>query len=236
MTKKKPIGYTKQQTQSMKTLVERTQKDAGDYVGSGTVTRAPKKKMKRMMNGGMANIADKIRNKLRGEPRYETMPIDPFKKAPRPVGDTGAVTKPAIPGMKNPTRPMTSKVPGGPATIEDMRIPPSMRPTRPMTSKVPGGPVIIPDRRTPPVATPMTSSQIGSVAGVTPTTSRMIGGGSVPGETLQRQVMRKGGAVRSKEMRGGGLARKGVGMALAKGGMVKANGCAKRGKTRGKMM
>lgn len=37
-------------------------------------------------------------------------------------------------------------------------------------------------------------------------------------------------------MRGGGLARKGVGMALAKGGMVKANGCAKRGKTRGKMM
>lgn len=30
-------------------------------------------------------------------------------------------------------------------------------------------------------------------------------------------------------MRGGGLAKKGVGMALAKGGMVKGAGCAKRG-------
>lgn len=39
-----------------------------------------------------------------------------------------------------------------------------------------------------------------------------------------------------KPMRGGGLARKGVGQALAKGGLVKANGCAKRGKTRGKMI
>ncbi len=37
-------------------------------------------------------------------------------------------------------------------------------------------------------------------------------------------------------MRGGGLARKGVGMALAKGGLVKANGCAQRGKTKGKMV
>lgn len=37
-------------------------------------------------------------------------------------------------------------------------------------------------------------------------------------------------------MRGGGLARKGVGMALARGGLVKANGCAQRGKTKGKMI
>ena len=37
-------------------------------------------------------------------------------------------------------------------------------------------------------------------------------------------------------MRGGGLARKGVGQALAKGGLVKANGCAQRGKTRGKIV
>lgn len=37
-------------------------------------------------------------------------------------------------------------------------------------------------------------------------------------------------------MRGGGLARKGAGQALAKGGLVKANGCATRGKTRGKMV
>ena len=37
-------------------------------------------------------------------------------------------------------------------------------------------------------------------------------------------------------MKGGGLARKGVGMAMAKGGLVKANGCAQRGKTKGKMV
>lgn len=44
------------------------------------------------------------------------------------------------------------------------------------------------------------------------------------------------GTPRKLAMKGGGLARKGVGMALAKGGLAKANGCAKRGKTRGKMM
>jgi hypothetical protein len=37
-------------------------------------------------------------------------------------------------------------------------------------------------------------------------------------------------------MKGGGLARKGVGQALAKGGLVKANGCAARGKTKGRMV
>jgi hypothetical protein len=39
-----------------------------------------------------------------------------------------------------------------------------------------------------------------------------------------------------RTMKGGGLARKGVGMALAKGGLVKANGCAQRGKSKGKMV
>lgn len=63
--------------------------------------------------------------------------------------------------------------------------------------------------------------------------------------------MKRGGAVKSKAMRGGGLARKGVGvalrggglarkgvgMALAKGGLAKrAGGCAKRGVGRGKMV
>ena len=41
---------------------------------------------------------------------------------------------------------------------------------------------------------------------------------------------------RKAGMKGGGLARKGVGMALAKGGLVKANGCAQRGKSKGKMV
>lgn len=49
--------------------------------------------------------------------------------------------------------------------------------------------------------------------------------------------LKKGGAVKSKAMRGGGLARKGVGMALAKGGLARrAGGCAKRGVGRGKIM
>lgn len=39
----------------------------------------------------------------------------------------------------------------------------------------------------------------------------------------------------SSSMRGGGLARKGVGQALAKGGLAKANGVAVRGKTKGRM-
>ena len=48
--------------------------------------------------------------------------------------------------------------------------------------------------------------------------------------------LKKGGAVKSKAMRGGGLARKGVGMALAKGGLARrAGGCAQRGVGRGKI-
>lgn len=168
MTKKKPIGYTKEQTQSMKTLVERTQKDAGDYVGSGTVTEAPKKKkMKRMMDGGMAGMADNMARKRGGEPRYKAMPIEaPMKRMPpemmERIGGGVAAAKQAIRDR------MGRAMPRGGADMMD-------RAGRAMPR----------------------------VAGV---------------------------------MRGGGLARKGVGMALAKGGMVKANGCAKRGKTRGKMV
>ena len=169
MTKKKPIGYTKEQTQSMKTLVERTQKDAGDYVGSGTVTEAPKKKkMKRMMDGGMAGMADNMARKRGGEPRYKTMPIEaPAKKIPPEmmdrIGRGVATAKQAIKDR------MGRAMPRGADMMDRM-------------------------------------------------------GRAMP--------MPRGAGV----MRGGGLARKGVGMALAKGGMVKANGCAKRGKTRGKMM
>lgn len=51
--------------------------------------------------------------------------------------------------------------------------------------------------------------------------------------------MKRGGVVKSKGkvMRGGGLARKGVGQALAKGGLAKrAGGCASRGVGRGKIV
>jgi hypothetical protein len=51
---------------------------------------------------------------------------------------------------------------------------------------------------------------------------------------VRNRIMDKLGMKRT--MKGGGLARKGVGMALAKGGFVKANGCAQRGKSKGKMV
>ena len=121
--KKKPIGYTAEQTKSMKKLIERTEPKSGDYVGSGTVTEVPKKKKpKRMMDGGMA-----MRTPMVGK-----------------------------------ATPMGSMMPRRRAVVAM------------------------------PVARPM--------------------------------------------MRGGGLARKGVGQALAAGGAVRACGVAKRGKTKGKMV
>lgn len=61
--------------------------------------------------------------------------------------------------------------------------------------------------------------------------------GTVTQTTLGGSLgLKKGGAVKSKAMRGGGLARKGVGMALAKGGLARrAGGCAQRGVGRGKI-
>ena len=61
-------------------------------------------------------------------------------------------------------------------------------------------------------------------------------------ERLKGRMSRSGkgaeypGMPKKRGMKGGGLARKGVGMALAKGGLVKANGCAQRGKSKGKMV
>lgn len=133
MDKKKPIGYTTEQRKSMKTLIERTQKDTGDYVGSGTVTEVPKKKkkMKRMQMGGMARMGS-------------AMPVRGGGGVPL-QGPRGIPMMPARPGMKP---------------------------------------------------------------------SRMM----------------------ARPVRGGGLARKGVGMAMAAGGAVKACGVAKRGKSRGRMV
>jgi hypothetical protein len=65
MDKKKPIGYSKKDTSEMKALIERTEPKSGDYVGSGTVTEVPKKKkkVKRMMDGGMTRAAPYGRGK-----------------------------------------------------------------------------------------------------------------------------------------------------------------------------
>lgn len=51
--KKKPIGYTASDRKSMKQLIERTQPNVGDYVGSGTVTTVKKKPAKKMAKGGI---------------------------------------------------------------------------------------------------------------------------------------------------------------------------------------
>jgi hypothetical protein len=165
-----------------------------------------KKPHKRMQMGGMAKMDDAAGRAMMKGLRGSRVASMPMKPMPSKGGTS--MMQGLIGGR------------GVPATKGDMV---GSMPVAPPSSK-------------PTVAMPMTSSQTGSVAGVAPTTSRVIGGGSAPGGMMQRQVMRKGGKVQGKKMRGGGLARKGVGMALAKGGMVKANGCAKRGKTRGKMV
>jgi len=76
-----------------------------------------------------------------------------------------------------------------------------------------------------------------------------MGGVAAPAASVRRpMIARPGTMVRPgvpsgmpmptrRAMRGGGLARKGVGMALAKGGLARrAGGCAKRGVGRGKVI
>lgn len=149
--KKKPIGYTAEQTKSMKKLIERTEPKSGDYVGSGTVTEVPKKKKpKRMMDGGRVVMGVPMTPSSRGNIR-------------RKAGQAGGMIGRAI-------------APG----------------------QMPG-------------AMPV----------------RTAGGlGTMASQSAMRKAM----------MRGGGLARKGVGQALAAGGAVRACGVAKRGKTKGKMV
>jgi hypothetical protein len=106
MHKKKPIGYSKKDTSEMKALIERTEPKSGDYVGSGTVTTVPKKKkkMKRMMDGGMANAMmqrgtqPNERGPIKGAPDYTTMPIrGPGGKGSESPGmpKTGGMTRDA---------------------------------------------------------------------------------------------------------------------------------------------
>lgn len=148
--KKKTVGYTAEQTKSMKKLIERTEPNSGDYVGSGTVTEVPKKKKpKRMMNGGRVVTGVPMNPSSRGKVR-------------RKIGQAGGMAGRAIP---------PGQMPGA------------------MPVRTAGG--------------------LGTMA--------------------SQSAMR--GA-----MRGGGLARKGVGQALAAGGAVRACGVAQKGKTKGKMV
>jgi hypothetical protein len=79
--------------------------------------------------------------------------------------------------------------------------------------------------------------QAGSMAGRPATPVRTAGGlGTIGGAMPSRTAGGLGMVMPQRMMRGGGLARKGVGQALAAGGAVRACGVAKRGKTKGKMV
>jgi hypothetical protein len=175
--------------------------------------------------------------------------------APSSTGSLGAVKTPvrgpAMPngGMGGPGKPMTGLSPSqslpsgavkGPGGIRlEGRPGPVRGPAMPnggMGGPVKTGPT--PDYTTMPIRGPG---------------GRVRGGGGVPVQgpggvvvppmspdskgprgMMRGRFMDKLGMKRT--MKGGGLARKGVGMALAKGGLVKANGCAQRGKSKGKMV
>jgi hypothetical protein len=92
---KKPIGYSKKDRDEMKTLIERTEPKSGDYVGSGTVTQVPKKKkMKRMMDGGMAMPTRGTMPNERG-----AMPVRGGGGVPL-QGPGGVMVEPPVPEMK----------------------------------------------------------------------------------------------------------------------------------------
>lgn len=266
MHKKKPIGYSKKDTSEMKALIERTEPKSGDYVGSGTVTTVPKKKkkMKRMMDGGMANAMmqrgtqPNERGPIKGAPDYTTMPIRGPGGRIRggggvPVQGPGGVVVP----------PLRDSTTGLPAAIAQRRSVPPMRPDG-KGSESPGMPKKLDfgrgtniqiggGGRTPGIRgvsdapgriNPDYARNRAGIPSIAQIESKPISGmrpdpvtGRLPTPvpkvdmTAPRQPGQKGYG-----MKGGGLARKGVGMALAKGGLVKANGCAKRGKTKGRMV
>lgn len=90
--KKKPIGYTASDRKSMKQLIERTQPNVGDYVGSGTVT--VKKPAKKMAAGGFVGPK---KTGLRGP----TGPEGEFKYGPFSQGLRGQRKA----GTRGPTGP-----------------------------------------------------------------------------------------------------------------------------------
>ena len=246
MNKKKPIGYTKEQTKSMKALIERTQEKAGDYVGSGTVTTVPKKKkkMKRMMDGGMANaMSGRMMNPALAASMQPTSPrgmgTNDGGPAPASMGGLGTVKTPvrgpAMPngGMGGPGKPMTDLSPSqslpsnavkGPGGIRLEGKPGPVRGGGGVPVQGPGGAVIPPSRPEGPKRPGFNKISPSMRERLKGRMSRSGKGAEYPGMPKKRA------------MKGGGLARKGVGMALAKGGLVKANGCAQRGKTKGRMV
>lgn len=227
MDKKKPIGYTSEQRKSMKTLIERTQKDTGDYVGSGTVTEVPKKKkkMKRMMDGGMA---EGKMGRMRGKVGDKLKELREKRSAMTPERREEVMQK--FKSMKEKMGGMRGR--GTPEERESRMAKRIQSKYDKMSSRFPG--------YTPELPSPVdTRDELKSYRtglrdyrqanpGIKPV--RPMRPGQMPRPVVPSVPPN------TPTMKGGGLARKGVGMAMASGGMVRACGAAKRGKTKGKMV
>lgn len=183
----------------------------GKYMGGPAEERAEKKKKKskRYADGGMVEFG------------------------PDPGGNTGIVPQDMLrrkgPMGQHPERRLFSR--------RDM-----MR-NRPGDIRPPGRPMDIHPMRSDDegMLPPIPAGGIGRPGGM----GDMIPAGYNPNKGYERPGMKnpmspdKGferpGMKRPGKMRGGGLARKGVGQALAKGGLVKGAGCTSRGVKKAKM-
>lgn len=137
-------------------------------------------------------------------------------------GPAGGVTTGTTTGTSATNRPAPRPMPGRPAPAAPAMRPPKMdRPKRPATPAIMPEveeytPPEVPDEvlPAPPRRAPLAYENMG------PMFKRQESGTNWPGQ---------GRGNFGRPMRGGGLAKKGVGQALAKGGLVKGAGCAKRG-------
>lgn len=153
-------------------------------------------------------------------------------------GPAGGVTTGTTTGTSATNRPAARPMPGRPVGAPPVMKPPSVRPKLPTAPKanMPSdpNPSVLGIFKRPETGTnwPGQGSRPMGDEGYTPP--------DVPDEAIPGPQARAGrgaeGRVASMPafagrgvMRGGGLAKKGVGQALAKGGMVKGSGCAKRG-------
>lgn len=235
--KKKPIGYTKEQTSSMRKLFERVDPKVGDYVGGGTVTKT-KKKVKRMQVGGLtpAVRGNVSRNpdlgisisggKYGGDPSVKPPPGDP--RPPRLRGE-GTIPHPQMPPVRpiNGGGTITRAVVHGPSAAAGLNPDGSVNQNTPKDYRYPRRDPSGGFRRggmgngrvqRPGVPPPVYGLPYDGPGGTSPAIGRPGFVSKTPGGPAiipDRRTPRAG-------MKGGGLARKGVGMALAKGGIVKA--------------
>lgn len=264
MDKKKPIGYGKKDRDEMKALIERTEPKSGDYVGSGTVTEVPKKKkMKRMADGGMAGSNpyiptgyDPSKGQQFTVPSGGGPAADPYGKGSerpgmKPPFPGRGMDKPVNPGMLNKYQQMKGRFPSfswgntAPTTRGDFRSlmdrfrdyrgeqNDAERAAR-MAGKIGNRYNKISSRF--PGYKPTTEGPVDTKDELR-TYMRGLGDYRRANPDIRpAKPQRPAPDVTTQTKRGGGLARKGVGQALARGGLVKANGCATRGKTKGKIV